>query len=95
MSQKNKEFDLKYNLKHKDKIEIVKSLTVDDCTDIRPNDNPRYPEADVFIFLKEKDILCYGETEAVLLYIKEYIIDQNTMEMVTVISFHESRIYES
>lgn len=94
MSQKNKDFDNKYNLSHKDKIGIIKSLTVDDCTDIRMNDNPRYAGADVFIFLKEKDVLSYGESETVSLYIKEYIIEQNSMEMVIVISFHEEGMYE-
>lgn len=92
-SEKNKDFDSQYNILDKEKVTILKSLTVDDCIDIRPNDNPRYPNADLFIFQKSVSLLSYGEEENIRLYIKSYIIDQNDMEMVIVISFHEEGKY--
>ena len=93
-SEKNKNFDYKYNLSHESKVKIIKSIGVDDCVDIRPNDNSRYPDALVFIFLKEAKLDAYGEVETVTLYIKEYIVNQNNMEMVVVISFHEEGLYD-
>ncbi len=93
-SEKNKQFDHKYNLRHADKVEILKSITPDDCVKIQPNDNPRYPKAEVFVFCKDVDLNTYGEDELVTLYIKEYLIEQNNMEMVVVISFHEEGLYE-
>ncbi len=92
-SAKNKDFDNKYNLSHQEKIKIIKSLKPDDCIDIRKNDNRQYPEADLFVFLKPVSLDVYGESEDVMLYIKEYIIDDRNMEMLIVISFHEEGAY--
>ena len=92
-SEKNIQFDHKYNLKHEEKIKIIKSIEVSDCVDIQPNSNLRYPDTDVFIFHKSVDIDVYGETTQVTLYIKEYVIDQDNMEMAIVISFHEEGLY--
>ena len=94
LTDKNKELDKNYNLKHQEKIDIIKSLMPDDCVDIRENDNPRYPEAELFVFLKSVTLEVYGELESVMLYIKEYIIDDHNMEMLIVISFHEEGLYD-
>ena len=94
LTDKNKELDKNYNLKHQEKIDIIKSLMPDDCVDIRENDNPRYPEAELFVFLKSGTLEVYGELESVMLYIKEYIIDDHNMEMLIVISFHEEGLYD-
>ena len=84
LTDKNKELDKNYNLKHQEKIDIIKSLMPDDCVDIRENDNPRYPEAELFVFLKSVTLEVYGE----------YIIDDHNMEMLIVISFHEEGLYD-
>ena len=91
---KNKEFDKQFPLRHDDKKKILKSLKVDDCVAIEPNDNPRYPDSTVFKFIKEAPITSFGETKDVVLYIKTYIIDKNTYEMFWVISFHEEGQYD-
>lgn len=93
-SEKNNQFDYKYNLRHEDRIRIIKSIEVDDCIDICTNNNPRYSDADVFVFLKSVELNTYGETENTRLYIKEYIATQNNMEMVVVISFHEEGLHD-
>lgn len=91
---KNKLFDRKYNLTHKEKVKIIKSLEVDDCVDIQPNTNLRYSDAEVFFFYKTIEVEVYGEVETVTLYIKEYIDDRDGMDMVIVISFHEEGLHE-
>ena len=87
--RKNKLLDRKYNLRDSDKLKIMQSLTEVDCVEIRKNDNPRYPDADVFIFIKLVSLDSYGEPVEVNLYIKDYIIEEDNFEMVIVISFHE------
>lgn len=69
-------------------------MTVDDCVSIDKNDNPRYPDADVFFFVKTVDLESYGETETVTLYIKDYIIEADRMEQVIVISFHREGMHD-
>ncbi len=76
------------------KCEILRELTADDCISVEPNDNPRYPDADVYKFLKEVNITSYGEAVVVELYIKAYILDRRTHELVFVISFHEEGVYD-
>ena len=94
-SEKNKLFDRKYNLRNSDKLRIMQSLTEADCIEIRKNDNPRYPEADVFVFIKLVSLDFYGEPVETNLYIKDYITDDNGLEMVIVISFHEEGMHDS
>lgn len=94
MSEKNKLFNRQYNLPNQDKIEIMKSLCAEDCVAIRKNDNCRYPYSDVFVFIKSVEVESYGETEEIKLYIKDYIIEQNALESVIIISFHEEGLYE-
>lgn len=96
VTEKNKLFDRKYNLRDESKQKIIKSLQVDDCIEKAKNTNSRYPNADVYIFVKEcqlEDV--YGETETAKVYIKEYIItERGNYEMVVVISFHEEGLYD-
>lgn len=75
-------------------MQILKSIIVDDCVDIRTNDNPRYPNSDIYIFHKAVELDVYGENKTVVLYVKEYITDEDNMEMVIVISFHEEGVYD-
>ena len=93
-NSKNKGFDNKYNLLSNQKLEILKSLNENDFVGIKKNDNKKYPDADMFIFIKDVTLDCYGIEEFVKLYIKAYIIDQGHMDMVIVLSFHEEGVYD-
>lgn len=92
-NEKNKEFDRQYNLTHAEKQKILRSLTLEDCVAFEPNDNSRYPDAEVFIFIKNCNICSYGQEENVDLYIKEYLIEGERKDSVIVISFHEEGKY--
>lgn len=91
---KNKEFDRRFNLKHTEKIKILKSLTVDDCTKIEFNRNTIYPIAELYFFIKDVNILSYGEKEQISLYIKMYIDTRDSYDHVIVISFHPDGEYD-
>ncbi|MCI7473644.1 MAG: hypothetical protein MSB10_08215 [Clostridiales bacterium] len=94
-SDKNRELDIEFNLRDQEKVEILKSLTVEDCIEIRQNDNVRYPDADIFIFMKQVNLESYGEEITATLYIKDYIITvPPNMEMVIVISFHREGMHD-
>ena len=90
-SSKNNEFDKKYNLKHKQKTEILCSLCADDCVKIAPNDNPRYEDNELFVFQKNVELEVYGEQSQAKLYIKMYLT-QNSV--ILVISFHEEGMFD-
>ena len=93
-SFKNTAFDRQFNLQNEQKIEIIKSLTAYDCIKIAPNDNPRYSESEVYQFIKCIDLLVYGENETRKLYIKMYLAEQPSFDIVIVISFHEEGEYD-
>ena len=93
-NKKNNEFDRKYNLKHAEKIKVLESLTAHDCIKIEPNNNPRYPDADVYCFNKNITIVVYGEDENPCVYIKMYVMEFSNHDDVIVISFHEEGLYE-
>ena len=93
-SWKNTEFDDKYALRDSQKRAILKTLTVEDCIRIEDNTNTRYDEATLFFFIKEVSIEAYGEEETVRLYLKMYIKETKTNEMIIVISFHEEGKYD-
>lgn len=95
MSEKNRALDDEFNLRDQEKVAILKSLTVEDCVEIRQNDNIRYPDADIFIFEKQLNLESYGEEFPVTLYIKDYIaLMKSNMEMVVVISFHREGMHD-
>lgn len=93
-TQKNIVFAKRYPMRHEVQADILKSLTRDDCIDVSPNTDERYADTLVFEFIKDVEILVYGEQEKVKLYIKQYIVDNKTHELITVISFHEEGMYE-
>jgi len=93
-TDKNKRLRDKYGLRHEEILTILKSLTAADCIEIRKNDNPRYPDADIFIFIKDAELFFFGEPEIVKIYIKEYIVENKTYDQVIVISFHEEGEYD-
>ena len=86
--EKNQIFDRMCPLKHKEKLDILLSLSKEDCVKIAPNDNPRYANCDVYVFFKTLELLCYGERQKVQLYIKMYLNAQKSFDVVIVISFH-------
>lgn len=94
LTEKNKLFDCKFPLTDQKKRDILRSLTADDCYQIEPNNNPRYQAAEVYKFLKNVDLLSYGEQVAVELYIKMYIKESKSYDMVIVISFHEEGMHD-
>ena len=75
------------------KKDILRSLTADDCIGIEPNNNPRYPEAEVYKFIKACRLYVYGEETNVTLYIKAYLREKQYYDVVIVISFHEEGMY--
>ena len=91
---KNIEFDRLYSLTDEQKAEIIKSLTPDDCISVEPNNNPRYPNAEVYAFIKGQQLLSYGEVEYVRLYIKMYLDEKKHNDMVIIISFHPEGMYD-
>ena len=88
-SEKNRNFDIEFSMKHEDKKEILQTLTSDDCVEIRTNTNPRYQDAELYIFLKSVDSFFYGEPQTIDVYIKMYIKQYNYYDKVIVISFHK------
>ena len=94
MHRKNLDFDNQYNLTSDQKVGILKLLTETDCVKIGPNDNPLYPEAEVYAFIKTVRIDIYGEEEPVELYIKMYLNLKESKGPVVVISFHKEGSYD-
>lgn len=90
---KNKEFDRRFNLRHEVKKEILRSLIAADCIAIEPNDNQSYPEAEVYAFKKLYRTSVYGEETDISLYIKTYLRETETRDLVIVISFHEEGMF--
>jgi len=93
-SEKNKIFDQQFNLRDEQKIDIIKSLTADDCIKIAKNDNPRYADSEVYQFIKCVELLVYGENEVHKLYVKMYLAEQPRFDIVIVISFHKEGEYD-
>lgn len=93
-TEKNNYFDRKFSLTDQKKREILKSLTADDCYQIEPNNNPRYKTDEVYKFFKEVELPVFGELESTTLYLKMYIRESKTYDMVIVISFHEEGMHD-
>ena len=93
-SWKNTEFDDEYPLREDQKRSILKSLTVDDCIKVEANSNSRYEESELFFFLKDATFNVYGEETTVKLYLKMYIRETKTHNMVIVISFHKNGLFD-
>lgn len=93
-TEKNKIFDRKFSLTDQKKCDILKSLTADDCYQIEPNNNPRYKTDEVYKFLKEVELIVFGELESTKLYLKMYIKELTSYDMVIVISFHEEGMHD-
>lgn len=77
MSGKNKDFDRQFSLRDDEKIIIIKSLTPEDCVKVEPNNNSRYADADVYVFIRCVEIVVFGEKEPHKLYIKIYLREKN------------------
>lgn len=93
-SEKNNAFDRQFSLTHQKKCEILKALTADDCYSIEPNNNKRYEASEVYKFFKEEELLVFGEHEAIRLYLKMYVREKKSYDIVIVISFHEEGLHD-
>lgn len=91
---KNMEFDDEFPLRDEQRKRILLSLQPEDCFKIEQNTNPRYEQAELFFFLKDVTIPIYGEEESVKLYLKLYLKELKTYNMVIVISFHKEGFFE-
>lgn len=58
------------------------------------NNNPRYETDEVYIFFKETVLPVFGEPENVKLYLKMYIREARTYDIVIVISFHKEGMHD-
>jgi len=83
-----------FPLRHEEKVRIIKELLPEDCVKVEPNDNPRFEQTDIFVFIKSVEIMVYGEEEPHKLYIKIYLREQKNYDTVIVISFHEEGVFE-
>lgn len=86
---KNQEFLEKYKIKDQKIKEMLYALNSTDCIAIEPNNNPRYCDAMVYKFIKVYELDYFGDTCNVTVYIKQYIVEEKTYDLVMVISFHE------
>jgi len=86
---KNKDFLEKYKIKDYKLKEMLLALSGTDCISIEPNNNPRYPEATVYKFVKKYELDFFGAVCLIDVYIKLYIIEMQIYDLVMVISIHE------
>ena len=93
-SEKNISFDRCYPLTHEQKIDIIKTLVTEHCIKVEPNNNPRYAESEVYVFIQTLMLSIYGEEEEVTLYIKMYLNEEKHNDCVIVISFHAEGMYD-
>ncbi len=93
-NEKNINFSREYPLKDKDYKQILQSLTANECVSIEPNNNTRYEDAEVYKFIKNTEINVFGEKENLDIYIKMYIKEYDSYDMVIVISFHKEGVYD-
>lgn len=92
-TEKNKIFERLFSLRHEQKVRMIKDLTAEDCVEISPNENSRYEDGEVYIFIRDYELPAYGEFECVTLYIKMYLHEEKTYDLVVVISFHPEGMY--
>ena len=88
---KNKEFLEKYKIKDCKVKEMLLALTGTDCISIEPNDNPSYPEATVYKFVRTYELDFFGVDSLIDVYIKMYLLEKQTCDLVMVISIHEDK----
>lgn len=91
---KNNDFNRKYPLRDEQKTSILKALTIDDCIDFGPNTASQYPDSMVYEFIKDVEVIIFGENTDLKLYIKLYILDKRTHQLVIAISFHREGMHE-
>ena len=91
--QKNKDFLLKFNIKERDRISIIKELTVDDlCEEIFERIKDRSVFGNLYVFKKDK-VLQERQTNnkrLVSIYIKLQLFNMRDGKATFVVSFHEA-----
>lgn len=88
---KNKDFLEKYKIKDCKVKEILLALSGTDCISIEQNDNPSYPEATVYKFVRTYELDFFGVDSLIDVYIKMYLLEKQTCDLVMVISIHEDK----
>lgn len=91
---KNKEFAREYSFRNRDYKKVLLSLTKEDCISIESNDNPRYEDAEVYKFIKNTELNVFGEIEKLDIYIKMYIREYDSYNIVIIISFHKEGVFD-
>ena len=88
--KKNIDFQIGYCMNEKLYTGIINDLCAENfCYSIK-NDNPNYPDDDLYIFSIQKELMNFqGDFEDIEIYIKGYITVFNDGNRVIFISFHE------
>ena len=81
-------------MKSNEKIAFIKSICAEDCVKIEPNNNQRYSESEVYVFIKDLCMSFWGEQETISVYVKMYLDSRSSYDVVVVISFHLEGMYE-
>ena len=91
--QKNKDFLLKFNIKERDRISIIKELTTEDfCEEIFERIKDRSVFGNLYVFKKDK-VLQERQTNdkrLVSIYIKLQLFNMRDGKATFVVSFHEA-----
>ena len=92
-SCKNRNFLLKFNIKERDRISIIKELTVDDfCEEILERVKDRTIYGNLYVFKKDKELQerQTNDKRLVCLYIKLQMFNMKDGKATLVVSFHEA-----
>lgn len=91
--QKNKDFLLKFNIKERDRISIIKELTTEDfCEEILERVKDRTIYGNLYVFKKDKELQerQTNDKRLVCLYIKLQMFNMKDGKATLVVSFHEA-----
>lgn len=92
-SCKNRNFLLKFNIKERDRISIIKELTVDDfCEEILERVKDRTIYGNLYVFKKDKELQerQTNDKRLVHIYIKLQMFNMRDGKATFVVSFHEA-----
>lgn len=91
--QKNKDFLLKFNIKERDRISIIKELTTEDfCEEIFERVKDRTIFGNLYVFKKDKELQekQTNDKRLVSIYIKLQMFNMRDGKATFVVSFHEA-----
>jgi len=91
--RKNRDFLLKFNIKERDRISIIKELTVDDfCEEILERVKDKTIFGNLYVFKKDKELQerQTNDKRLVHIYIKLQVLTTDDGKATFVVSFHEA-----